>query len=925
MTAQNGRLLLLSATALLFLGAAAVLGAHASAAGVDISFTMKDTDLTCRQWDPLGGPVKWNLTLFMNGTDGSLITTPTYVWIDDTNAPAMRADSWVVILTASGYQVANPPSYDSGSSNELAIGSGVFAPSVGTLDVYLYSTAHVPPAPVTNVTVQITASEDSENKDHFFNITATTHRMGVGTITRRAPVCVHIPPKPRFDMGNTTASLQSPANNDITVSFWLKNTGNTPDWYSCNVQVPREDWTWLFIQGINVGPNITNSTNLNQNTTIRVRVHIPENALARENSTVSLNCTSIKSLQLNISVFVYPPYTRIEVTQYFYIFARITGDSTLSGVPGDQLRFDFLVQNLGNGHDKGVARIVAPSNLSWDALVSPSDYDLEPLNESADRTTAQFLVTIPLGTLIFTYDFQVNVTSASNITTPITQLRFHVQVRQVYEPVISVPEPQTGTPLQEIVFAFTIQNAGNGLDSLLIDYINLSGWRVFPDPPIGEKLLQVNEEAAFHVTVIVPNITKAQVGTYNQVVRITSKYAQLDIHANIFVEANLTIIILPHISCDLTPSETDKDVNPYDFPDNVVSANYILALNNTGNGGDALTMSAEAPPGFNVTLSPTHLQLSIFDSKAVLVSIAAPAGLPIGLYTVGITGRSDLNVQANCTSTYRLTIYHLDGALSDTVLSFIQNPEHPADVVAPTSLRVISQVEGFLVSFRVTVQNVGQRALAAHSVTLDAYDVLVCPINPIGATDNTCTDGAGRHVFTWQNPTNIIAGVGGSIQVEFKYFPPEYLCFDTDVCHRIDPPPPSNVHQLRFVLSLDHEADHSNNVANVTVEVLPKTIINRPPPAVPFPIVPVAAGVGAVGIVAFAYWYRFVRKPRVDEDLYASIYGGEGAPVAQSQTTAQYLDKQAGTEQQPAPGKPQGLTDEQVEEGRRMYGDNYGR
>jgi uncharacterized membrane protein len=923
MISKNGRLLLLPATALLFLGAAAALSSHASASAVDLSFAMKDTDLTCRQWTS-GALVSWNLTLIMNGTDTSSITTPTWVWIDDSTAAAMRGDNWTAIITASGHVLTDPKSYDTGSSNELAVGS-VYAPVTGTVNVALFSASHVPPAPPTNITVQIRANEDSENKDHFFNITATTHRSGSPTVTRKVPACLHIPPNPRFDMGNTTASLQSPANNDITVSFWLKNTGNTPDWYTCGVQVPREDWTWLFVQGINVGPNVTNSTNLNQNTTIRVRVHIPENALARENSTVSLSCASVKAAQLNVSLYVYPPYTRIEVTQYFYIFAHITSDSTISGVPGDQLRFDFLVQNLGNGHDRGVSRIVAPSNLSWDALVSPADYDLEPLNESTDRTTAQFLVTIPLGTLIFTYDFQVNVTSAANLTTPITQLRFHVQVRQVYEPLISSPASQTGAPLQEIVFAFTIQNAGNGLDSLLIDYANLSGWRVFPDPPIGEKLLQVNEEAAFRVTVIVPNITKAQVGTYSQVVRITSKYAQLDINANIFVEANLTIIILPHISCDLTPSETDKDVNPYDFPDNIVSANYILALNNTGNGGDAVSMSAQAPPGFNVTLAPTHLQLSIFDSKAVLVSIVAPAALPIGLYTVVITGRSDLNVQANCTSTYRLTIYHLDGALSDTVLSVIQNPQHPEEPVAPTSLRLLSQVEGFLVKFKVTVQNVGQRALAAHSLTLDVFDSLTCPLNPIGATVNTCTGPEGRHVFTWPNPTNIITGIGGSVQVEYSYFAPEYLCFDPDVCHRTDPPPPANVHQLRFVLSLDHEADTSNNAANVTVEVLPKGIILAPPVKTPFPIVPVALGGGAAGIVAFAYWYRFVRKPRVDEDLYASIYGGQGAPLAQSQTPDQYLTQQAGVEHQPPPGRPQGLTDEQVEEGRRMYGDNYGR
>ncbi len=924
MQRNNRRLLLFAACALLGLAGAAALASHASAAAVDINFTLKDTDTTCRQWTP-GQTAMWNITLFMNGTDTSLITTPTYVWIDDANAPGMRGDNWVVILTASGNQLVNPPSYDSGNSNELAIGSGVFAPTPGTLDVYLYASQHVPPAPPTNVTLQLTPSEESENKDHNFTITATTHRTGSPTVTRRIPVCVHIPPKPRFEMGNFTAVLQSPANNDITVSFWLKNTGNTQDWYSCNVSVPREDWSWNFQQGINVGPNVTNLTNILQNITIRVRVHVPDNALARENSTVSLNCTSFKAGILGMSLFVYPPYTRITVTQYYYIFGRITGDSTLSGVPGDQLRFDFLVQNLGNGRDNGVARIVPPSNFSWNALVSPGEFDLEPLNESGDRMSAQFIVTIPLDTLIFTYDFQVNVTSAVNLTTPITQLRYHIQVKQVYEPELSPVPSRTGSPAQEIVFDFTIRNAGNGLDALLIDVVNLTDWRVFLSPPIGEKLLQVNETAAFQATVIVPkDLTKAQVGSYSQLIRITSKYAQLDIGSHIYVETNLTVIILPRVSCALDPPESDKELNPYSFPNFVATASFLLSLENTGNGGDAISMSAQAPPGFNVTLSPGHLQLTLLDTKAVLVTIIAPSALPTGEYSVRIIGRSDLNVASNCSSTYRLNIFHLDAGISSTVQSTIQNPDRPTDEVTPVVLPDITQIEDYFVKFRVTVQNVGQRAIAAGSLSLVVTDYLDCadrdPVNTEAA--NTCNE---RIVFNWTNPTNIITGVGGSVPVEYTYFAPDYLCFDTDVCRRIDPPPPVNAHIIRFALSMANEALNPNNQANVTVKVLPKGILVKDIPAAPFPILPVAAFGIVGGSVGFAFWYRFVRKPKVDEDLYASIYGGAGAPAGQSQTTAQYF-AEAKQEQAQAPQpQAQGLSDEQLEEARRLYGDNYGR
>src|SRR6185295_16271660 len=101
--------------------------------------------------------------------------------------------------------------------------------------------------------------------------------------------------------------------------------------------------------------------------------------------------------------------------------------------------------------------------------------------------------------------------------------------------------------------------------------------------------------------------------------------------------------------------------------------------------------------------------------------------------------------------------------------------------------------------------------------------------------------------------------VGGTIPVDYQYFAPEYLCFDTDVCHRKDPPPPSNPHHLDFVLSLDNEGTVTNNNASVTVDVLPKGLIEQhvAPPPPPYAIIAVAAA--AAGLVAFGFWFRFVR------------------------------------------------------------------
>ena len=131
----------------------------ASAAAVDLSFTLKaGEDASCRQWNP-NETVSWNFTLAMSGTDSSLITTPTYVWINDSGAPAMQDDGWIGVLAASGDAIASPPSYDAAYSNDLVTGTALYSPSDQGMDLYLYSAGRG--APVTNISPRPSASPAS--------------------------------------------------------------------------------------------------------------------------------------------------------------------------------------------------------------------------------------------------------------------------------------------------------------------------------------------------------------------------------------------------------------------------------------------------------------------------------------------------------------------------------------------------------------------------------------------------------------------------------------------------------------------------------------------------------------------------------------------------------------------------------------------
>jgi uncharacterized membrane protein len=739
----------------------------AAAGAVDLDFRLAPgEDSGCRQWSP-GGPAIWNLTLAMNGTDTSLVTTSTYVWINDSSAPAMRADRWIVILTASGDSASNPPSYDNAAANELAIGSGAFAPAAGAVDLPLYGGQHQPAAPVTNITLQITPSEDSENKDHNFTLVATTHRPGVPNVTREVHLCVHIPPKPRLESGALVPVLQAVADSDITVSFWVKNTGNTQDWYFCNVSVANDGWTWRFLQGINVGPNITNLTNIQQNITIRVEVHVPADARANENTTVSLECRSVKGL--GVPYYPYYPYTRIELPQYYDVTARIAGDSTLCGIPGDIVVFQLEVTNKGNGPDHGVARVVPPSNLSWELHITPSEFDLAAHKDTGDTATAEFDVTIPLGARIFTFDFYLNITS-SVPKTPIAQLRLHVCVKQVYDVQVTQPPPSYGVA-QEVVFSFTIRNEGNGLDSLLIDTDVLPGWGLFLSPPIGEKLLQAGEEAALQATVVPPHNLRA--GTYNQTVRVASKYAQLDLGLDVSQEANLTVIVGETCGVAIEPPVTRWSVDGAPSEEGSTPISFALTVRNVGNAPAEIAVELAGASAFFPTLSARSLTVDGFSVAVLSVKASVPRDAAAGNYTLTVNATPSCGADFHDAAAIYLTVTHAGTGASQIFTVRLGNVTFGPDDALQAGAN-IEAVERTNLTFTFTLHNSGNGIILAGTPVLVVYDLVggctfpeaTGPCNsPVLETitlDQALLSGDSLAVIIHYRVPEVLAGAGGA-------------------------------------------------------------------------------------------------------------------------------------------------------------------
>jgi hypothetical protein len=128
------------------------------------------------------------------------------------------------------------------------------------------------------------------------------------------------------------------------------------------------------------------------------------------------------------------------------------------------------------------------------------------------------------------------------------------------------------------------------------------------------------------------------------------------------------------------------------------------------------------------------------------------------------------------------------------------------------------------------------------------------------------------------------------------------------------------------------ESNPANNEASVVINVLPKAVIEPPPPPAEIPVVAIGVGAAGAALAGFVVWFRFLRPPQVDEELYASIYGGEGggaapgAPEA-APATKDGIDDYFKSQTKPGevPQQYQGMSDTQVEEARKLYGDSYGK
>ncbi len=219
---------------------------------------------------------------------------------------------------------------------------------------------------------------------------------------------------------------------------------------------------------------------------VRITVRAPENAGSGEQTNVLLFATregGTADLDKELVRAVVGRATNIEVVPLV---------DSLAGNPGDALRYEVLVRNVGNAiEDLTLEFTEEPAG--WDHTIHPADFELEPGQE---RTVVVEVFSNPQARAGNHHRLAVDVRNTD--LTRSQELPLMVRINQIFHASIDTETPVVRMLPEDVAdVLFEIKNLGNGEDRFTLSGIP-AGWDVVLEPAITPTL-QPGETALVHM------------------------------------------------------------------------------------------------------------------------------------------------------------------------------------------------------------------------------------------------------------------------------------------------------------------------------------------------------------------------------------------------------------------------------------------
>jgi uncharacterized membrane protein len=559
-------------------------------------------------------------------------------------------DSFDISVITEGIPVDWEASVDTDEISSLGVGD-----SVNLTDVLVVK---APQDAVADVEATIQVKISSQENTSIFK-----------TFTSRSTVLQNYDPKITI-VGGDTQSADPEA--EVTYNIKIENEGNGEDEISLSLAGSNSTWGTLGESSFTLEAGA--------NTTTTLRVTAPADTTAQNGYKITMRATSEdETTTKSRDVF-------LNVNEIYEVSVFVSGDSTQSGDPGDQLTYSISVKNKGNSDDT-VALSLEGDKASWGSIVE--DLDLE----QGETKTINLTVNIDDDAIVGDNDIIVRGASEDNPEVNDTGT-VKVSVNKQFK-VDVVVSSQSGDPGSTITYDVRIQNDGTGVDTFSVSIDDYpEGWAVDP------VSFQVEDVPAGGEEIVELNVT-IRSGENNKAFMINLTASSDEARKeNPPKYVNTTVSIITVVNQEYW-IEFDLD-NPGDINVDAtvgIPTSVTFDVVNKGTDDDVVSMSAESPAGWtSVSFSSNYVSVVEGGQESVSLFVTVPEDTADQVYDIVVTGVSDCDI---CDT---------EGAKSNYDLTFKIDVTLARGVVISADVVSVSKLPGTTANFTIDLKNTGDGA-----------------------------------------------------------------------------------------------------------------------------------------------------------------------------------------------------------------------
>jgi len=481
------------------------------------------------------------------------------------------------------------------------------------------------------------------------------------TFTSRSTVLQNYDPKITITGGDTKSANPE---TEVVYNLTIENEGNGEDEISLALTGSNSTWGTLGVSSFTLAAGA--------NTTTTLRVTAPENTPSQNGYKVGIRATS-EDTTTSKSRDVF-----LNVNQIYDVSVFVTGSTTQSGDPGDQLTYSISIKNKGNGDDT-ISLALEGNKSAWGSIVE--DVDLI----QGETVTVNLTVNIDEDAIVGDNPISINGTSKDTVAYDTSSVTVSVNKQYKVDMIVS---SKTGDSGETLVYPIRVQNKGTGEDSfklIIEDYP--ANWIVQLETELVEDV-GAGQEKTINLTITIPSGEQNRAFTTN----ITaSSQGAADENPPKWVNTTVavTTIVNQEYWIDLSVAESSIDA--------IIGVAVIvpITVENLGTGDDVVAMSVEGPNGWtSLEFNTSFVNVQEGASGLVGLSITVPDGTNKGDYLVNVSGVSNC---ADCAN----------GTKSQDSLTLTVKVELSRGVEVNADVTSIEKIPGSSAVFYVDIKNTG--------------------------------------------------------------------------------------------------------------------------------------------------------------------------------------------------------------------------